>query len=95
MTDEKKNELLYKMTENLTMLRTKLGLTQSELADIIGLSRFTLSAIENRQRKMTWNTFLSLLLVFKNNDEVGKILEVVGIYDDELNDFLNPAEARK
>ena len=94
MTEQKKSDLIEKMTVNLTMLRTKLGLTQSELADIIGLSRFTLSAIENRQRKMTWNTFLPHLLVFKNNDEVSKILEVVGIYDDELNDFLNPAEAR-
>ena len=95
MTDEKKNSLLEKMADNLTMLRSKLGLTQSELADIIGLSRFTLIAIENKQRKMTWNTFLSLLLVFKNNNDVNKILEVLGIYDDELNSFLNPSETHE
>ena len=77
------------MAENLTMLRAKLDLAQAELAEVVGISRYTLIAIEKKQRKMTWNTFLSLLLVFSKNKGTYKLLETIGVYNDELNDFLN------
>ena len=57
MTDETKNELIRNMTENIVVLRTKLNITQSELASRIGVSRHTLMAIENKQRIMTWGLF--------------------------------------
>ena len=59
-----KEKLIQNMTENLPMLRTRLGLTQEELADKIGVSRSTILSIENKKREMTWNTFLSLILLF-------------------------------
>ena len=37
---------------------------------------------------MTWNTFLSLVLLFIKNKETNKLLGVLEIYTDELNDFL-------
>lgn len=89
MTEELKNNLIEVMAENLTMLRAKLDLTQAELAEVVGISRYTLIAIEKKQRKMTWNTFLSLLLVFSKNEGTYKLLETIGVYNDELNDFLN------
>lgn len=89
MTEELKNNLIEIMAENLTMLRAKLDLTQAELAEVVGISRYTLIAIEKKQRKMTWNTFLSLLLVFSKNDSTYKLLEAIGVYNSELNDFLN------
>ena len=76
------------MENNLPMLRAKLGLTQKDLADIIGVSAFTILAIEKGQRKMTWNTFLSLLLVFMNNDQSKKILNALNILDDQLMNFI-------
>ena len=76
------------MTENLPMLRTKLGLTQEELAAKIGISRSTVVSIEKKKRDMTWNTFLSLILLFTKNENTNKLLNVLEIYTDELNDFI-------
>ena len=67
-----KVKLIKNMTENLPMLRKRLGLTQEEIADKIGVSRSTVIAIENNKREMTWNTFLSLMLFIIN----GSILRI-------------------
>ncbi|MBO5869599.1 MAG: helix-turn-helix domain-containing protein [Clostridia bacterium] len=72
------------MTKNMVALRTMLHLSQAELADLIGVGRQTLVAIETRKRKMTWNTFLSLLFVFTQNKETNSLLGVFGIYTAEL-----------
>lgn len=89
MTDEQKNKYIDIMTENLTMLRAKLDLTQEELANVVGLSRYTVISIEKRQRRMTWNTFLSMLLIFSKNEDTSKIIEVIGLGSSELLEFLN------
>ncbi|MBR3534363.1 MAG: helix-turn-helix domain-containing protein, partial [Oscillospiraceae bacterium] len=67
MNEKTKELLVDRMTENLVVLRAKLGITQAELADIAGMSRQTILAIEKKQRTMTWNTFLSLLFIFSVN----------------------------
>lgn len=77
------------MAEQLTMIRAKLDFTQTELTEVVIISRYMLIAIEKKKRKMTWNTFLSLLLVFSKNEGTYKLLETIGVYNDELNDFLN------
>lgn len=83
-----KERLISNMTENLPMLRTRLGLTQEELAQKIGVSRSTVLSIENKKREMTWNTFLSLMLLFTKNESTNKLLNVLEIYTDEFNDFI-------
>lgn len=83
-----KDKLIRNMTENLHMLRTRLGLTQEELADKIGVSRSTVLAIENKKRDMTWNTFLSLVLLFTENEATNKLLDVLEIYTEEFHDFI-------
>ncbi len=83
-----KEILIKNMTQNLPMLRTRLGLSQEELANKIGLSRSTVFAMENNRSKMSWNTFLSLVLLFIKNAETNKLLNVLDIYTDELNNFL-------
>lgn len=83
-----REELIKNMTENLPMLRTRLGLTQEELADKIGVSRGTVLSIENKKREMTWNTFLSLMLLFTKNEATNKLLNVLEIYTDEFHDFI-------
>ena len=62
--DVDKDHLISILTEELPVLRAKIGLSQDELSNIVGISRQTYSAIETNKRKMSWNTFLSLLLVF-------------------------------
>ena len=83
-----KDELIKNMTENLPVLRAKLGITQEDLAEKIGISRSTIVSIENKNREMTWNTFLSLILVFTKNEDTNKLLNVMEIYTDELHDFI-------
>ena len=70
------------------MLRTALGLTQEELAEKIGVSRGTVIAIETGKREMTWNTFLSLILLFTKNKATDRLLQVLEIYTDDLNAFI-------
>jgi DNA-binding XRE family transcriptional regulator len=87
--DEKTKELLVdRMTENLVVLRAKLGITQAELADIAGMSRQTILAIEKKQRTMTWNTFLSLLFIFSVNKNTEALLKLFEILTDELIDYI-------
>lgn len=63
MSEINKNELTKKMSDNLLVLRNKLRLNQSELAEKVGISRQTLLEIEKGKRIMQWNTFVALLAV--------------------------------
>lgn len=83
-----RSELINNMTDNLPMLRKRVGLTQEELAQKIGVSRGTIAAIENKKREMTWNTFLSLMLLFIKNENTNKLLNVLDIYTEDFNSFI-------
>lgn len=85
-----KKELIERMADNLPMLRTKLGFTQEEIASMIGVSRHTVISMENKKRPMTWNTFLSLILVFSGNADTKMLMQVMGIFTEELEEFLVP-----
>lgn len=84
--EDLKARVVENMVKNLTVLRTMLHLSQAELAELIGMGRQNFAAIENRKRKMTWNTFLSLLFVFSQNRETSGLLEIFGVYPQELRD---------
>ena len=88
MNEKTKELLVERMTENLVVLRAKLGITQAELADIAGMSRQTILAIEKKQRPMTWNTFLSLLFIFSLNKNTEALLKLFEILTDELIDYI-------
>jgi DNA-binding XRE family transcriptional regulator len=83
-----RKKLILKMVDNLPVLRMKLNLTQSELAEKIGTSRQTIVAIENEKRSMTWSTFLAFLFLFIKNKETKNLTVALGIYTSELDEFL-------
>jgi len=83
------------MAENLIVLRTKLGLTQDEISELIGGSRQTISLIERGVRPMMWDTFICLLFLFQNNEATRAILPVLGLYTPELTRFLNITDLEK
>lgn len=87
-----KSEYVDKMAENLVVLRTKLGLKQSELANKIGVSRQTLLDFEKRKRPMAWSSFVALLTVFRENEGTRRLLDHFGIYSAELQKFLTSPE---
>lgn len=90
-SDEKekfKTAYIDKLAENLSMLRAKAGVTQSDVADRIGIARQTYSAIECGRNKMSWNTFMSLIFFFKENKKTKDVIKLLGIYDDMLDNFI-------
>lgn len=88
LTNKDKDILINKLIDNLPVLRAKLRVSQKEVSTIIGISRQTYSAMETRKRKMSWNTFLSLMFYFIVNEETAKMMDTMGILTVELNDFL-------
>lgn len=84
-----KDKLIDILTDELPALRAKLGLSQDELSNIIGISRQTYSGIENKKRKMSWNTFLSLILLFGYNDKTAAYINAVGVFPPPLKEILN------
>ena len=84
---ETRDLLIERMTDNLPVLRRKLRLSQESLAQIIGSSRYTVMLIETKKRKITWNTFLSLVLLFDKNEDTAVLLRALEIYTDELDAY--------
>lgn len=84
ISEERKSELIGLMTKNLVTLRTVLRLTQTQLADYMGITRQTLVYIETGKRNMTWNTFLSLLFIFTQRKETRDLLSILGVFTDDI-----------
>ena len=84
MNEELKRLYIDRMVENLTVLRAKLGVTQSELAEIAGISRQTILSVEKKQRGMTWNMFLALLYIFTAHEKTVPLVDLFEIRTDEL-----------
>ena len=66
-TIEEKEQLMSQLTKELPALRGAAKATQDEIANAIGVSRQTYNAVEMQKRKMTWNTYMSLILFFDYN----------------------------
>lgn len=64
---EEKAILIQKLTDALPALRGAVRATQDEIANATGVSRQTYNAIEMRKRRMSWNTYMSLILFFDYN----------------------------
>lgn len=88
ISDSSKKVLMTELAKNLPVFRAKLGITQIELAQRVGITRQTLNSIESEKRGMSWITFVALTLLFDKNEETKALLSVINIYTDELNDFL-------
>lgn len=87
--NDERESLIEILTEELPVLRAKIGISQNDLSKMIGVSRQTYSSIETKKWKMTWNMFLSLLFVFRYNDKTSEILERVGVFPESLKNMLN------
>lgn len=95
LTSEQKKDRIGRLAAELPVLRVKLGLSQGELGEKVGLSRQMIAAIENRRRSMTWNTYLSLILLFLHNEPTAGLLRALGLYTDELIQFLRVEDVRR
>lgn len=89
LPEEKRTVLIDILTEELPALRAKIGITQEDLCEIVGISRHTYSVVETKKRKMSWNVFLSLILFFTNNEKTIPVIESIGAFPTKLKETLN------
>ena len=84
-----KDKLIEILTEELPALRAKIGITQEELCSIVGISRQTYSSIETKKRKMSWNTYLSLIMFFIHNEKTAPVIDTIGAFPESVRESLN------
>lgn len=84
LSNEKKKELMNILAENLPVFRAKLAITQTDLASMIGVTKNTLTQIENKKREMTWVTFVALILLFHNIEKTKPLIDTFNLYPEEL-----------
>lgn len=84
ITQIDKKMLMEKLSAELPALRAKMGSSQAELGELIGVSRQTYSMIETRKKEMAWSVYMSLILVFSSNPKTASLLEFSGAFPAEL-----------
>ena len=77
------------LTAELAPLRAKIGISQTEIASMIGISRQTYSSIEAGSRKMSWNTYLSLVFFFDYHAATHQMIRRIGAFPEELIKTIN------
>lgn len=80
------------LASEISMLRSKIGISQGELSSLIGISRQTLSAIETGTRKMSWGMYLSFIIFFDCNKSTHKLIRELNIFPEELVRVFNGGE---
>lgn len=77
LTPKEKDQLIAALTPELILLRTRAEISQEELSELIGVSRQTYGAIERGVRRMSWSTFLSLVLFYDCNKKTHHMLRQI------------------
>ena len=84
LSDEERNLFIARLVDELPVLRTKLGISQDELGSLLGISRQTYSSIETKRRKLSWPLFLSLILIFDNNEQTHDFIRKFGLFPQKI-----------
>ena len=96
ISDDYKSASVELLIENLSALRARIGITQEELANILGISRQTYYSFENGKREMQWSIFLALVFIFDSVKETSEMIRDLRIYPIDLvmqfNGELSPQE---
>lgn len=59
--EEKRKELINWFVNDMTVIRKKFGVSQTELGKMIGVSRQTISSLERKEVVLTWDKYLALM----------------------------------
>lgn len=89
ITKKQQNLFIDALTPELAPLRAKIGISQNEIASILGVSRQTYSSIEAGSRRMSWNTYLSLIFFFDYHAATHQMIRKIGAFPFELIERIN------
>jgi DNA-binding XRE family transcriptional regulator len=79
---------MQRLSDELPKLRRMLKLTQSELGDMCGMSRITISKMEKGAANMSWLQFMALCQLFTMNRETREHLCEAGVMEAKLLQYL-------
>ena len=88
MSLNNREKILNEFIDLIPMLRARLGITQEELANKIGVTRQTIISIENKKRPLVWSVFLSMAFLFFLDPRTRPFLVASGVIDPELSKIL-------
>lgn len=83
-SNENREVLVSTMVHELPVLRARLGASQAELAEMIGISRQSYNSYEKGKKEMPWTTFMALIAVFQNNTETNRMLMTNNCFEEFL-----------
>lgn len=69
---EDQQRMISILSQALPYLRKEMGVSQTELANKVGVSRQMISLIERQLQPMTWTLFLAVVFFFKCNNDFDK-----------------------
>lgn len=90
--DEIRKVLIQKLIHELPVLRARLGASQADIAERIGISRQTYNSIETQKREMNWTIFVALIAVFQNNQETRHMLNSIEDFEREIGNVVSVRE---
>lgn len=80
LLSSKRRELIDALIIELPVLRARIGASQADISERIGISRQTYNAIENGKKSMSWTAFLALYAVFSNDERTLQMLNSIDIF---------------
>ena len=89
ITEKEKEQFIESLTNALSALRATADIPQDELAKLICISRQTYGSIERKQRKMSWNTYLALILFFDYTTATHNMLRNLSAFPSSLINRFN------
>lgn len=92
LTEAMKQKFIDALTPELAILRAKADVSQEELANFAGISRQTYGAIERKNKKMSWNTYLSLILFYDYNKNTHTMLRSLSAFPHEFIKQINEGD---
>ncbi len=69
---DRQQEMISILSQALPQLRKEMGISQTGLANKVGVSRQMISLIERQLQPMTWTLFLAIVFFFKCNNDFDK-----------------------
>ena len=84
ISDKKKDEYINNLLPHLATLRARVGVSQDELAGLIGISRQTYCLTESGSRSISWNTFLSIIMFYDYNSRTHDLIRSIGAFPEDL-----------